>query len=301
MASYWSVEAPRIPWDRDGSILNTWDATNIIRRQPQSAMSFLNSESGDNTNANFQTQWNTGGAVSTYIAIAILFPFPRDIYAAFSFGSRHPPSNNGLWQFSSDTTNGVDGTWVNISQQKDNTYVKPYYRTRGNMVIPAQSSDTENIRGVRLWYGFSGTTFYGDTSVLRTIHLYGWPSQGATTERLEFWHPTSNAILPANWFDYGDFPRSSSADKAFRIKNLSTTKTATTIVLQPEVLSDTSPSLSGQFVIGDPTNVFLGSQTIGSLAPGAISGKYTLRRTTPADAQLSTWSARLNTTVTSWA
>lgn len=297
MSNYWTATAPRVPWDRDGSVLNYWPTTNVITRLPQSAMTWLNSESADNSGTTQQLQWNTGGTIAAFTGLAVLFPFPRDMAALFSFGNTHPPSTTPVWQCSHDTTNGLDGTWVTVSGLVDSPFVKPYYRVAGNVIVLTQNADTQSVRGVRLfWPSVNGFS----SSYVRAMHLYGYPSSSATSERIEFWHPTSDVVLPAGWLDYADFARGTTADKAFRIKNLSPDKTANAVLMQVEVLSDTTPPVVSQFTIGDPSSVFATTQTVPSLAPGAVSGVYTLRRVTPTTAQLSTWTARLDTNVASW-
>lgn len=299
MAAYWSASAPRVPWDRDGSILTYWGTNGVVTRLPQSAMSWLARESSDNsTTSTTQLTWNMGGATpAAFFGIAIIFPFQRDLEALFSFGTVHPPTGFS-WQTSHNTTNGLDGTWDTQASPVDSVFMKPFYRTPANLVILSVGPTTKNVRGVRLQWNSNSNGL--TTNIVRAMHVYGWPSASATTERLEFWHPTSNVILPASWLDYGSFPRGTSADKKFRIKNLSATSTANSVSLQVETPSDTSPSVVSSFSIGDAGGTFATVQTIPSIAPGAISPVYTLRRVTPVDAQLSVWSSRLNTTVSSW-
>lgn len=298
MSGLWTATAPRVPWDRDGSILVTWDSSNIPVRNSQAAMNFLNGESGSNANTALQNQWNTGGTIPNFVSAAVLFSFPRDVHAVFSFGSIHPNYTNYIWQFSLNTTNGVDGAWSTISSQIDSPFVKPYYRDPASLIIPTQSSLTRDVQGVRVWYG-GGNSPLGTSSVLRCFHVYGSPGTGATSQRLEFWHPTLDQVLPASWMDFGSFPRSTSSDKTFRVKNLSPTKTANSIVLQAETLSDTTPIVEAQFSLssGGP---FTAIQEISAIASGAVSAVQTLRRVTPVNAALSTWTARVNTTVGSW-
>ena len=104
----------------------------------------------------------------------------------------------------------------------------------------------------------------------------------------------------ASWFDGGDVPRSSSADKTFRIKNLSATYTANDVDLYVQALTPGSPSAAGMYTLSDDTVTFQPTLNISTLAPGAISSVFTLRRVTPSDAPISTWSARLAADVNEW-
>jgi hypothetical protein len=136
---------------------------------------------------------------------------------------------------------------------------------------------------------------------MNALHLYGKPSLTATTDRLALWHPTLDLPMPAAWLDWGDTPRSSAADKQFRIKNQSSALTANDVNVYIEALTPGAPSVAGMHTLSDNAGAtFSASLSVVALAPGEISVPITLRRVIPANAQLSTWSARVAADVTAW-
>ncbi len=114
------------------------------------------------------------------------------------------------------------------------------------------------------------------------------------------WNPSTDERVGPAHFDWGDAPRSSSADKTFRIKNLSGTLTANDVSVSLNALTDTTPSVPGQHLISYDGGPFQAQVDIGDLGPGAISDVLTLRRVTPDNAVLSLWSFRIFAAADSW-
>jgi hypothetical protein len=253
---------------------------------------------------------DTDGVVVTNIAaLVIIFPELRDLTHWYCATDGQLTGGGGLIlggkrgkiEVSSNTTSGMDGTWVEKVAQPfptaDNgTYGNltphPWDRTAIN------SMSAPGIKAIKFWNA-QGNDLGGQNMTISAVHLYGTPASGENPHRLEIWHPTSDIRLPANWLEWGDIPRGSSADKTFRIKNLSPSQTANTITISPESATDTSPSVAGQHLVSNGGG-FSSSQSIASLAPGAISGVHTLRRVTPTNATLALWTLRLKAVAASW-
>jgi hypothetical protein len=132
------------------------------------------------------------------------------------------------------------------------------------------------------------------------LHLYGEIAPGQNPHRLDLWHPTLDERLTPAYFDWGDVPRSSSADRLFRVKNLSPSQTANDVRVAMETASDTTPSVAAQHTLSYGGGSFLAQVNIGDVAPGAISGPVTLRRITASDATLGLWTFRVFAESTDW-
>lgn len=263
----------RMAYDRDGTQVYKMDGGNNITQLTSSQVTTLNNESDD-----------TYTVISTNDSGYLVFIFPelRDLDAYAIQTSQQP--NSGAVSVSTNTTNGLDGTWTQISSAAYGSYVtKPAYR---NNIV---SSTALGIKAVR-FFGSTGPTssFY-----VRGIQLYGEQIPGANPNRLEIWHPTLDQKVGPAHFDWGDVPRNSSGDKQFRVKNLSTNLTASSIRVAMEALSDTTPSVPAQHTLSTDGATFLPQVNIGNLGPGAISGILTMRRVTPSNATLSLWTFRL--------
>lgn len=224
------------------------------------------------------------GAVSNVEAICLIFPCLMDIDAVFAVGDHFGGSNlrASAIKTSANTTNGFDGTWSSQSV--------------GSAVGHTGKAAIRQDIVTSTWGGIRAVKFYGTgsfTQQFHTIHLYGEPTAGQTLDRLVLWHPTLNQRVGAAYFDWGDTPRASSADKTFRVKNISGTLTANAPRVSLETLDDGSPSVPGYHQVSKGAG-FAAQQTLANIAPGGISAEtITLRRTTPSNAQLGLWDLRI--------
>jgi hypothetical protein len=274
----------RMAWDKDGSVcvkINPNDGLPVDLTMAQ--MQALNDE-GPTAGPQF------GDRQQAWDWCVIIFPELRDIDAMFVQHTGNYAVRN--LQVSTDTTNGVDGTWtvVNAGDFGYTGLVKPAYRTN------IASSTILAIKGLRFQAGFGGLSSVGN---IQTIHLYGEPAPDENLQRLEIWHPTLDERVPPAHFDWGDTPRGSSADQTFRVKNMSPSLTAHSIRVYLEALTDTVPSVPAQHLISQGGS-FLAQQNIGTLAPLAISPALTLRRVTPSNAVLSLWDFRMMAESLDW-
>jgi hypothetical protein len=260
-------------FDRDGTQGVKIDGANNMSTMTNAELVSLNDEA-DTTVSQFGSPWK----------LCLIFPELRDLDGYF----RNISGKQLTVETSVDTTNGFDGTWVTLSASTGETAVntvstKPNYRTG------IASSTVLAIRAIR----FGGQYQNFGTSDFRSVHLYGEPVPGENPNRLALWHPTLDQRVTPAYFDWGNVPRSSSADRTFRVKNLSASLTANSVRVAMEALSDTTPSVPAQHTLSADGTTFLAQVNIGALAPGAISAPLTLRRITPSNAVLSLWSFRV--------
>lgn len=270
----------RMAYDRDGTQVFKIDSSNVITQYASGTLVTLNDE-GDGGIAVQSTNSSN--------SIVWIFPELRDLDGFLNIGGGGASMTVSV---SADTTNGLDGTWSTISTAGYTTgAVKPQYRTA------ITSTTVLAIKAFKI----RGVTGASNTWNLNAVHLYGEPVPGANPNRLELWHPTLDEKLTPAFFDWGDVPRSSSADRTFRVKNLSGSMTAGAVRVAMESLTDTTPSVPAQHTLSYAGGSFLAQVNIGDLSPGAISGPLTLRRVTPSNAVLSLWSFRVFAESTAWA
>lgn len=298
MPAYPGSPADRLAWDRDGSIVTVTDTTGNMTVMGSTTKRALNSESGERSLA-----YGYGISKSTR-EIAVVFPMAIDLYAFFMAAPQDAQGGGSahLWtvQVSKDTTNGRDGTWAYTLHPGLNPFrqVSPDYRKPENWNVVVDRPAAREIRGIRF---LGSATSWTSTHYLNALHLYGTPSASATTERVAFWHPSLDVRFPSDGFDWGDVPRGTSADKVFRIKNLSSVLTTSEVDVYVEELNSISPSLAGMHSFSvDGGATFQARIALPSLAPGEITDPIIIRRVVPTDAQISTWSARVVADVYSW-
>lgn len=285
--NYPDVPAPRMAYDRDGTIgwgCYTDAASPTIMSGAQVAT--LNDEDGDGV----ATQTLVGTTGNKALFYGFIFPQLRSVSGYKVIISNTTTISTLEW--SGNTTNGLDGTWNSL----------------GNWAGTTAIGDYRNITAVALT-GVSGLrwrlTNLNVNPVYQAIHLYGAIEAGQTPDRLRMWHPTLDEPLDDNtsadgaYFDWGDVQRNTTSDKTFRIKNNSATLTANSIVISQETPSDTTPTVNSQFTFSDG-GAFAASIDIGNLAPGAISPVLTKRFTRPSNAALALWTSRTIANPTSW-
>lgn len=265
----------RMAYDRDGTQGVIIAPNNALTVLTSGQLVTLNNEADDNLGFGW-----TGMSPYTW-KLCLIFPELRDIDGYF----RNISGQSGVVETSTNTTNGFDGTWTTLASPGSTglAQTKPAYR---NNVVSSTALAKRAIR-------FSqNDVSFGDVQI-RTVHLYGEPAPGENVNRLALWHPTLDQRVTPAYFDWGNVPRSSSADRLFRVKNLSPTLSATSVRVAMEALTDGSPSVPGQHSVSADGSTFLAQVNIGTLAPGAISAPLTLRRITPTNAALSLWSFRV--------
>lgn len=274
--NYADMPSTRLAWDRDGTRL-FYDNLSSLTEQVDAVRQALNNES--NTLATLSLPTNGHRAVW-------LFGVPTTIdYGWFTGSSTMVFTLEG----STNTTNGSDGTWSGLvgSTSQATRAIVPTYRQTPYLAISGA-----NLKGLRMvrQAGWAGN--------LGKAHLFGKPTTG---HRLRFWHPTLDQEANPNLLEWGDRARASNVTKQFRVKNLSPTYTAKAVRIAQEALTDTVPSVPGQHQISQNGGMTWGAQqTIGDLAPGAISGTLLIKQDLLSTAVLSVWAHRLFVEASTW-
>lgn len=257
----------RMAWHLDGTqVITLSTGVNLS----QGNLNTLNSESGN--------------VVVTSDAVCVIFPEPRDLDALWLNGT----SSSVSTEVSTDTTNGVDGSWV-----------------AGPAVTVV--SDNSNPLGPGWRNSITSSTFLGVKGLrftlanMRNLHLYGeiTDPQG---KRLELWHPTLDQKISVNALDWGFCPRSSTDEVSFRVKNVDTLLTATGVTVSTAALTDTTPSVPAQHYVSLDGSLWEADLTIPAIPPLGVSQRLYLRRVTPSNAVMvpPRWALYLRAVPTSW-
>lgn len=275
--NYPDVPSWRMAYDRDGTTVVRLDSTassqlnELTTTQKQS----LNSEVNGTLHADNGT-W-----------LAFIFPEARDVDAILVISGGTQMENV---QVSTNTTNGMDGTWV--------AYPGVSVGTPGTiqMRTAIDSGTALAQRGVR----FKTFDVVGSGEAIQNVHLFGEIAPGENPNRLSLVKVGADERIDPAYLDWGNVPRSSTADKTFRVKNLSSTLTARSVRVALEALTNTTPSVPAQHTLSYNGGPFLAQVNLGDLAPGAISATITLRRITPSNAVLGLWWLRTFAEADSW-
>lgn len=278
--SYPDVPSRRMAWDADGTVMAHKDENGIITEF--SATNKERAQSEDGT-----SEAPTLGATVDDRIVAI-FPELREV-DGYYISLHEPATFNDQAEVSTDTTNGIDGTWSALGSNFGSaTTTHDEYRTA------IHSLAGSNVRGFEFpdLTGAGG----GGGNVSR-LHIYGDITPGETPDRLLFIDEATGLEYTAAR-DYGDTPRGGSEDVTWRIKNNSASLTAETIQYTTEDLFRGSGAWYTHSLPGGST--YQATRQVASLAPATTSGLITTRRVTPGDALLGVHAGRTYLNVGTW-
>lgn len=221
--------------------------------------------------------------------ICVVFPEARNVthvYVGDSMTSGFLLSSStepGQIKYSTNTTDGVNGTWTTSVNEVYNRALPLFPGARDGI----SQVSWNNVKGIR-WSRYSYSLFAGVR--YHAMHIYG--DRPTNISRLALWHPTLDQEADATTLDFGVTNRGKVYTKQFRVKNLSSTLTANTIGLSANANGDYSPTFVSQMSFNP--------SSITSLAAGEISSVCTLTYTVSALASLTTASLRLIAEAASW-
>lgn len=285
---YADVPGHRMAYDRDGSLgfIANLSASTV------SVMSAANLNTLNDEDSDSVAIYDVGNATADY-AYGLIFPELRDVVGWRSFHTGFGGGGGGSLQYSTNTSNGLDGSWLSAggaSGYGETNPVTAFSKTLMRTGIAALA--VTGAKAIRVRRN-AGSAFGANSWNTLAFHLYGSPASGEAPNRLRLWHPTLDQEVGPAHFDWGDVQRNSNGTIDFRVKNPSATLTANDVTLTTEALTNTSPSIPPQFTYSPDATTYTSSLNIGDLAPGAISSVLTVKRTTPSNAALSLWWARV--------
>lgn len=271
--TYPDVPAPKIPYDRLGSTARTINHGLVETELTTSQIiSLIDENVSDDVGFYY--------VINSPVTLELYLPFAHDLTGIFlAWGIRN---SSGVQQTASiKTSTDSGGTWT----QRDSglvvpNAVKPQYR--GNIYTFSGAP----LLGVNAIQITAAQAYNSSTSTLSefiyALHLYGVPSAGAIADHLAIWDPTLDQEVGGAYFDFGDVVDTGVYTKDFRVKNMSTTKTATNVQASFESLSGSDMSVDGLDISADGGVTYTTSLTIGDLAPSQISSVLTVRRSVSA-------------------
>ncbi|WJN62628.1 hypothetical protein [Streptomyces phage phiScoe10] len=289
MGNYPFATSHRMALDVDGTQTVFINTSNVVTAVSAAEAVKLNAEDDS-------IVWRSLGAGAD--RLVHVFPEPRDIDGIF-LNSGGSNSYDGVAlgttiDISTNTTNGLDGTWTNAvpyTNRPGATATVPAYRTQ-YQPLPAAG-----VKGIRV--SFAKTTGYSEFQV-RAFFVYGSIAAGQNPDRLAVWHGSLDERVSPAYFDFEESARNSQKALTFRVKNLSPTKTSNGTTVNVETLSDANPTLIGQFAVSLDGNTYSTSVNVGNVAPGATSAPVYIRCKPSVNAALGLWALRLKAAATSW-
>lgn len=285
----------RIPYDIDGTVVyvcggsHTDPNLNTMLFKGSTALRDTQDEDSD------EIFFNTNGPIlpDNQDFAVFIFPQPMDLRAAYYVLSGADPYVINV-KYSTDTTNGIDGTWSTLHADGEGTGggTETGYRTHYvEFVANAARAVTWQVpRGTNLNKGRA-----------YTFHLYGKISAGYTPDRIKVIDYDAAAEF-TKVHDWGDTPRGITLEKTFKLENASTSLTANNVKLNFDDLTYVADTWH---TLKDWGGSFSTGFTITSISPSATypanSSEYiTMRLTIPSTEQLSLRAPRMVIATSSW-
>ncbi|HEY5727421.1 MAG TPA: hypothetical protein VIV08_02295, partial [Acidimicrobiia bacterium] len=231
-SSYPPIPSNRMLIDRDGSGLNTLFMGERIRL-PDSDLVILNNESSDDL-----------GVTTDVGGYLVAWPMLHDLKALYIGFAQTDPDDpiDVVVEASQDTTDGFNGFWFELFglERVQEGSVKGWWGHTDagdyrRYIRPISFPDVAmGLRAIRIGVVPS----VPDTTSWRlvSVHVFGVPAFEQNPHRLEIWHPWLEQRVPGNHFDWGNAPHSSSAEKSFRVHNLSYARRANGITVSVDAL-----------------------------------------------------------------
>jgi hypothetical protein len=119
-------------------------------------------------------------------------------------------------------------------------------------------------------------------------------------DRLMFWHPIRDEPVTEYYFVWGPVARSSSADREFRLRNVSYLYQAQQIAVTLYEFGAPARSIAAQHLLSTDGFAFTAAIDVGDLPPRATTGRLVLRRVTAPDADLGDGDIQLLAAAEEW-
>lgn len=271
MDTYPDVPGQRVVYDTDGTTGVFTTGTSVTATMSAAQVTALNNEAySDFGNQSYEGDW-----------YCLIFPRLLD-FVGIMVATKNDSTPEFQW--SPDTTNGVDGTWTSVAITTA-VYSRTALRTN---IAPLSLTGVRSIR----------TRDTGFDPRVSNIHLFGTPSAGEDLQRVAVWHSELDQRLGPASLDWGDAIQGSQEVRQFRVKNLHPTLTAQGVTVTREALTDTA--FRDAMDLSDDGSIFGISVAVGDLGPGQISPVLHVRRSYTSTEPLSVRWARLRVSPTGW-
>jgi len=194
---------------------------------------------------------------------------------------------------SADSTNGLDGTWINATLPNGaipaNMIDDDVWR---DSIQPCTFSEAIKVLRLRYYTPFDGVD-YSRISIY-ALHIYGVKSAGEVPDDILFLDDDASGDPEfIRDLDFGDRPEGTTVTHRIKLRNCSTTKIANNLTLS---LIDVDFSFSM-----DEGATWVTGATITSLAPQGTSGSILIKNTIPPPTQmLGPRAPRFEVTIGSW-
>lgn len=269
----------RMPYDTDGAKLFYLASTiPAIVYLSESQMRSANSE---NNEIAYSNSHDFGDST-----VGIIFPELRRV-SGYTINISFIPT---AIEYSTNTVTGIDGSWFPIDQTSFfvEEQIESQYRVSINSITMNSNNPVKAIR-------FKGQS---NNPLIKAVHIYG--KKIASSDRIVFWHPTLNQEVSASHFDFGDISNNNEYTKQFRLKNVSTIRSANNIAITLDTTTSATPSLINQFSLSDDGVTYSTSLNLDFLGKENMSNIFYVKKNIVLESESGPYSLRIKTNPQVW-
>ena len=245
---------------------------------------------------------NTSAVISRDVTLSevirTVWVFLPERYVIAGLGMIHKLSTSGdgcsiSVAGSADSTNGLDGTWINATLPNGSVPVNmiddDVWR---DSIQPCTFSEAIKVLRVRYFSSYGGIG--GSRVYIYALHIYGVKAAGEVPDDILFLDDDASGDPEfIRDLDFGDRPEGTTVTHRIKLRNSSTTKIANNLTLS---LIDADFTFSM-----DEGVTWVTGATITSLAPQGTSGSILIKNTIPPPTQmLGPRAPRFEVTIGSW-
>ena len=245
---------------------------------------------------------NTSAVISREVTqaevIRTVWMFLPERYVIAGLGMIHKASTSGgacsiTVAGSADSTNGLDGTWINATLPNGaipvNMVDDDVWR---DSIQPCTFSEAIKVLRVRYFAPFGGIS--GSRVFIYALHIYCVKAEGEIPDDILFLDDDASGDPEfIRDLDFGDRPEGTTVTHRIKLRNSSTTKIANNLTLS---LIDADFTFSM-----DEGVTWVTGATITSLAPQGVSNSILIKNTIPPPTQmLGPRAPRFEVTIGSW-
>ena len=245
---------------------------------------------------------NTSAVISREVTqaevIRTVWMFLPERYVVAGLGMIHKASTSGgacsiSVAGSADSTNGLDGTWINATLPNGaipvNMVDDDVWR---DSIQPCTFSEAIKVLRVRYFAPFGGIS--GSRVIIYALHIYGVKAEGEVPDDILFLDDDASGDPEfIRDLDFGDRPEGTTVTRRIKLLNSSTTKIANNLTLS---LIDVDFTFSM-----DEGVTWVTGASITSLAPQGTSSSILIKNTIPPPTQmLGPRAPRFEVTIGSW-
>jgi hypothetical protein len=194
--------------------------------------------------------------------------------------------------YSTNTTNGLDGTWTSVESLD---YVEPNTMINKLRSLPS-AVNLVNVRALKTTHPVTAGLFFDSGGDYHKVHFYGTKAQSS---RLVFWEPDWDEECNTQFWNWGNFSAGPTV-KRFRVKNISQDKRSVGTIISAQNKAGDAYDDGQYFSFSTNGTSYSTTLNIGNLETNQVSSTLYIKLDIPVTVANRYISARIIAHPTTW-